>query len=71
VIYHDLRNQIGDEAYHKMKSIIMDKDTPTMETITRIRRKNQEDGLFVGKNREQMLDEADEVREYFKNNKGG
>lgn len=71
VTYHDLRNQIGDEAYNKMKSIIMDKNTASMESVRRVRQKLQEDGLYLGENRKQRLDEADEVREYFKNNKGG
>lgn len=64
VEFHNLRNEIGDSAYLKMKKIVLDDKTPTMESIRRIRQKFQESGDYVGKNRASRMNEADEVRDW-------
>jgi hypothetical protein len=66
VTYHDLRNVIGDLAYTRMKEIVMDKNTASMESIRRVRQKIQEDGLYLGTKRKQKKEESKVVREYFK-----
>lgn len=47
----------------------MDENTPTMESITRCRRKYQESGLYVGENRKERLQEAEDVRLWARNSK--
>lgn len=64
--FHDLKKELGDEAYNKFKSILLDKDTCTMESIRRMRQKLQEEGKFQGTKRTLKLKEAEEVKEYFR-----
>ena len=61
---YGMQHKIGLEAYAKLKEIIMDEDTPTMESIRRVRQKYQEEGLFVGEKRSKRLKEADRVKEW-------
>ena len=60
--YHGLKETLGLENYLKLKKLIMHEDTPTMETVRRIRQKIQEAGSFIGKNRAQRMEEAEIVR---------
>lgn len=60
--FHDLKKELGDEAYNKFKSILLDKDTCTMESIRRMRQKFQEEGKFQGTKRKAKMEEEKEVR---------
>jgi len=64
VIFHDLKNVLGEEHYELLKSVVMDKTCPTMESIRRLRQKFQEGGKFVGTKREVKLREESLVREW-------
>ena len=44
--WHDLKARIGSEAFDIVKEVIFE-EMPTFETITRMRRKYQENGLFL------------------------
>jgi len=61
---HELRSIIGEEAYIKLKTVIMHEDTPTMESIRRIRQKYQENGLYVGEKRQERLVESECVKDW-------
>jgi hypothetical protein len=63
VIFHNLKNTLGEENYRVFKAIIMNDKTPTMESIRRIRQKFQEDGKYVGENRIDRLKESESVRD--------
>jgi hypothetical protein len=65
VVHHDLRKLLGDKAYTQFKDILLDKKTPTMESVTRARRKIQESGNYQGEKRAQRLDEQESVRQYY------
>lgn len=60
---HSLKTKIGFLAYEELKKVIMDDKTPTMESISRARRKLQENGQHVGLNRESRMTESEVVRE--------
>lgn len=66
VRHHGLRRIIGDDAYFEMKRIILNKKTPTMESITRARRKIQENGEFIGKHRSTRMGESVRVSDWSK-----
>lgn len=61
VKYHGLRNILDDYAYAAFKAMVMDENTPTVESITRIRRKFQEQGKYEGNNRAQRMSEQHSV----------
>ena len=63
-IYHDLKREIGHVAYIKLKGLIMDKNTATMESVRRVRQKFQEGGKYVGEKRKYRMDESERVREW-------
>jgi len=63
VSYHGLREILDDDSYFKFKNMIMNENTPTVESITRIRRKFQEDGKYEGNNRAQRMAEQSAVRQ--------
>jgi len=65
--YHGLKQKLGPIAYAQLKAIIMDDNTPTMESIRRVRQKLQEDGQFVGKNRRCRLKESIVIRDMIGN----
>ncbi len=50
------------EGYNSLVRIIMDEETPSMETLRRIRQKFQQKGLFLGSNRAKQLEEAEKVK---------
>jgi hypothetical protein len=68
---HKMRNVIGEAAYIRLKAIVLDENTPTMESIRRIRQKYQEDGLYVGEKRGDRLKEADKVKDWARSAKSG
>jgi hypothetical protein len=68
VIHHDLKAKIGDDAYKNLKELIMDKKTPTMESIRRIRQKLQEDGYFIGSGRGTKKHLSEQVKIWANNN---
>lgn len=61
---HDMRNIIGEDAYLKLKAIVMDDNTPTMETIRRVRQKYQQNGEYLGEKRQEKLAEAENVKDW-------
>jgi len=65
-MFHNLKKELGPAAYQTLKSILMDKNTCTMESVRRVRQKYQEEGLFLGRKRKEKLEEAENVREYIK-----
>lgn len=62
--YHNLKISLGEESYRKLKNIVLNENTPTMESIRRVRQKFQENGLYIGKLRSKKLDESDVVKEW-------
>ena len=58
-----LKEKLGEDAYMKLRKIILEKDTPTFETLSRCRRKIQEAHEDLrGKNYKERKEEAEEVR---------
>ena len=66
---HGLKDLIGLDAYYKLKELVMDDNTPTMESIRRVRQKYQEEGFYLGESRKERMQEAEEVRVWARNNK--
>jgi hypothetical protein len=64
VIHHDLKATLGDEAYNSFKAILLNDDTPTMESVRRVRQKLQESGQYVGEKRADRMKESESVREW-------
>lgn len=65
-LFHDLKEKIGEGPYRELKKLIMSEDTPTMESIRRIRQKYQENGMYAGNGRKTRLEEAEVVKEMMK-----
>lgn len=63
--HHQLRDKIGAN-YLDFRKILLSEDVPTMESITRARRKIQEEGQFVGSLRSNRLLEEKETRKMIK-----
>lgn len=63
--YHNLQGLIGKDNYIKLRNLILNSDTVTMESVTRCRRKFQEQGLYVGTKRNEKLKEQEFVRDFF------
>lgn len=63
--HHQLRYKLGAN-YLDFKKILLSEDVPTMESITRARRKIQEEGQFVGSLRSSRLSEEKETRKMIK-----
>lgn len=58
-----LKERLGTKAYNELRKIILEKDTPTFETLSRCRRKIQEqDASLRGKNYSDRKSSAEEVR---------
>jgi hypothetical protein len=66
VMYCDLRKELGEEPYAKFKSILLDKETCTMESVRRTRQKFQQDGKYMGTKRLAKMQEAEFVSEWTK-----
>lgn len=63
VLHHDLKLSMGEQAYAVFKKILLNEKTPTMESVTRARRKIQESGLYQGEKRQERLEESETVKE--------
>jgi len=48
----------------RLTEVLLASETPTPESIRRIRQKYQESGLYVGTKRKQKLEESDKVRQW-------
>lgn len=66
-VHHNLQNIIGTDAFNKFKTILMQKDTCSMESVRRTRQKFQEKGKYVGTKRQVKLEEAEAVQEFIRN----
>src|SRR3972149_11755512 len=64
--YHGLRDRVNSakSPYEALRNIFLSDDTPSFESIRRVRQKYQEAGLFVGENRKERLNESKKVREW-------
>ena len=65
--YHNLKEMMTPEGYETFKSLMLNKTTPVMESVRRVRQKYQEDGLFVGKLRQKKLEESERMRQWANN----
>lgn len=63
---HDVKRKINDGGYDAFKEIFMNKDTTTMDSITRARRKIQEEGRWIGIKRKYRKMEEEIVREHIR-----
>lgn len=61
---YDLVQVIGGIPFSKLKALLMDERTPSIESLTRMRRKFQENGMYLGKNRNERMKEASEVKKW-------
>lgn len=61
-IFHDLKHDMCPACYALLKRIMLDKDTPKFESITRARRLIQENGCLQGELRFERLVEEDKIR---------
>lgn len=62
VKYHYLREVIGPGAYNDLKRILLNDSTPKFESISRARRKIQEEGIMQGLFRFERKVEAENVK---------
>jgi hypothetical protein len=54
----------GEEAYEVFKEVLMDEDTPTMESVRRTRQKFQQEGKYHGESRQERMEESNKVRDW-------
>lgn len=64
--FHGLRAKLGDESYNVLKAIIISSETPSTESIRRVRQQFQEEGNYLGEKREKRLEEEKRVRKWAK-----
>ena len=70
--YHGLKLALGDEKYAELKNILLSEETPTMESVTRARRKIQETTPFLrGINRPVRMREEKVIRNLFQGEENG
>jgi len=62
--FHNLKKELGHDAYETFKRILLSKDTPHMASVWRMRQKFQEKGLYIGTKRKHRLNHEPLVREY-------
>jgi len=55
---------LGEDGWKKFCLYFMRNEIPKLESITRVRRKFQEQGLYVGKKRMERMIEAEAVKEW-------
>jgi hypothetical protein len=55
---------INDLGYNGYERIFLAKSTPSFESISRVRRKFQEAGLYIGKSRDQRMEESKKVSDW-------
>lgn len=62
--HYDLRGVLGEEAYDNFKTWLLNNNIPTFESVTRVRRKFQEQGKYLGTNQHIKAQEELAVREW-------
>lgn len=66
VIFEGVKSLFNKKQYEEFKKKIL--NAPTPESLTRVRRKFQEQGLYVSENREERMREAQKVSEWSQKN---
>ena len=66
VCNYNLREELGEHSYTIFKLWLLKNKIPTFESVTRVRRKFQEQGQYVGTKRVHKLNEEATVRDFFK-----
>lgn len=61
--FHDLGSKLGDRAFMVLRDILMDPTVPKFESITRIRRRLQQEGQFEAITRSERRKQAVKVKE--------
>lgn len=66
VFFHDAQNVVNhsNDPWYSFRDLIKSTDTPTMESVRRVRQKYQEDGQYIGKKRALKMREAENVRQW-------
>jgi hypothetical protein len=59
--FHNLNQIIGQASYELLKSLLMNENTPTMESVRRVRQKLQEEGKYQGTMRKNRMSEQSSV----------
>ena len=60
--HHDLINVLGHEAFNKLKNFVRNNQNANVESVGRVRRKLQEQGLYLGQKHLARKDEALKVQ---------
>jgi len=60
--FHNLMTVLGPEAYERLKAVVMAEDTPSFESIRRVRQKLNQDGQYIGKSYKNRQEASEEVR---------
>jgi hypothetical protein len=67
--FHNLKNHLGEEKFLTLFNLITTPDTPSPESIRRIRQRFQETGLYLGEKRRKRMEEKERVRQWVKDQK--
>lgn len=51
VTYHNLKSTMNEETYIRFKTLLLNNDTPVMESVRRVRQKFQENGKYPPTNK--------------------
>lgn len=65
-LFYGLKKSLGQDAYNKFREWLLSNEVPANESITRCRRKFQEDGKWRGEKYELRQDEEGVIREYYR-----
>lgn len=63
VIYNDLKNVLGEANYYKFRKWLLQEKTPVFESLSRCRRKIQENRPELEGNKSRRLEEEKEIRD--------
>lgn len=63
--FKDLGRKIGNNNFDILKYILLHKDTASMESITRARRKIQEKGIYQSNKKEKRRKNEKEIKNFF------
>lgn len=64
VEFHNLKEVLGEDGLKKFRTLLMNEDTPSMESVRRCRQKIQENNpALAGKNRKERMQESESVKE--------
>lgn len=66
VLFRNAKSKLNSskDPWTELKWIVKNSDTATMESLSRVRRKFQEAGYYVGTKRQEKLEEASAVRDW-------